>query len=131
MVEVDRRTVLIVDDDDDLRLLVRLLLTGADHDIEVVGEAPDGDTAVQIWEALDPPNVPDVVILDNQMPGRLGIDVAERMLSQHADQRIVIFTANLTSTLRERARRVGVRACLNKRDSAVLPSLISELLRPA
>lgn len=131
MVEGDHPTVLIVDDDDDLRLLVRLLLTGADHHIEVVGEAPDGDTAIQIWEALDPPNVPDVVILDNQMPGPLGIDVAERMLSQHADQHIVIFTANLTSALHERAQRAGVRACLNKRDSATLPNLIFELAQPA
>ncbi len=120
-------TVLIVDDEFDIRLLLRALLEMAHLDIEVVGEAEDGEDALAMYRALDPPTVPDVVILDNRMPGRFGLDVAAEILADEPRQHVVLFSAFLTPGLRAEAEQVGVRACVDKTDFEGLPALVAEL----
>ena len=48
-------TVLIVDDDIDIRLLVRTILESSGLGVEVVGEAVDGLHALEVWGTLDHP----------------------------------------------------------------------------
>lgn len=120
-------TVLIVDDEFDIRLLVRTILEAADVGVEVVGEAADGFDAMAVFETLDPPEVPDVVILDNRMPGREGIEVAQQMLEREPRQTIVLFSAFVTPELEARAEAIGVRACVGKSDFAQLPDLVRRL----
>ena len=62
---------LIVDDEAPARDRLRLLL-GEAQDVEIVGEAEDGQQAVEQIAALDPA----VVFLDVQMPGCSGLEVA-------------------------------------------------------
>ena len=123
----DRPTVLIVDDEVDIRLLVRVILEASVSNVEVVGEAGDGADALAVYATLDPPEVPDVVILDNRMPGRDGIDVAAEMLEQEPRQHIVLFSAFVTPELEQQARDLGVRACVSKQDFESLPRLVGEL----
>ena len=125
----ERPTVLIVDDDVDIRLLVRVLLETAGLDVEVVGEAADGVAAMAVFDTLDPPEVPDVVILDHHMPGKEGIEVAAEMLAQEPRQQIVLFSAYVTPDLEARAAAVGVQACVGKTDFEQLPALVAELAR--
>jgi two-component system, LytTR family, response regulator len=66
--------VLIVDDEPLARDCVRLALDGFD-DCEVVGECPDGDSAVGAIRSLDP----DLVFLDVQMPGMDAFGVIEEV----------------------------------------------------
>ena len=120
-------TVLIVDDEIDIRLLVRTILESAALGVEVVGEAGDGIDAMSVYATLDPPEVPDVVILDNRMPRRDGMDVAREMLERVPDQHIVIFSAFVTPELEARAAELGVRACVGKSDFATLPDLVVKL----
>ena len=120
-------TVLIVDDEIDIRLLVRVILESSGLGVEVVGEAGDGLDAMAVYATLDPPEVPDVVILDNRMPGRDGIDVAAEMLEQEPRQHIVLFSAFVTPELEAQARALGVRACVGKADFDRLPQLVGEL----
>ena len=120
-------TVLIVDDDIDIRLLVRTILESSGLGVEVVGEAVDGLHALEVYGTLDHPEVPDVVILDNRMPGRDGMDVAAEILGQEPSQRIVLFSAFVTPELEARAIELGVAACVGKGDFAVLPQLVSQL----
>lgn len=101
---------LIVDDDDDLRLLVRLAIEGRNEGLYVSGEAPDGETALARVCQL----APDVVVLDQMMPGLDGIETATLMLAARPGQRIVLFTAYLDDELACRAREVGIAACLSK-----------------
>jgi len=76
-------TVLVVDDEPIARAGLKAMLTGFDW-IEVIGEAADGQSAVQAIETLQP----ELVFLDVQMPGLLGTDVL-----RHIDHRpFVIFT---------------------------------------
>lgn len=125
-----RPTVLIVDDEIDMRLLIRVLLESAHLDVEVVGEAASGEDALAALLAMDPPHVPDVVVLDNRMPGRSGIDVAEEMIDQVPRQHIVLFSAFVTPELEAIAADLGIRACVSKTDFDRLPDLIAELARP-
>ncbi len=63
--------VLIVDDEAPARSRLRRLLTAV-HGVEIVGEAADGEQALMQVQAL----LPDAVLLDIQMPGISGLDVA-------------------------------------------------------
>ena len=66
--------VLIVDDEALSRLRLQDLLRDA-AGVTVVGEAQDGDSAVEAIRALKP----DLVFLDVQMPGRSGLDVVREI----------------------------------------------------
>jgi two-component system LytT family response regulator len=68
--------VLIVDDEQLARERLRLLL-GASDDIQIVGEAEDGQQAIERIRELQP----DLVMLDIQMAGCSGIDVASSLPS--------------------------------------------------
>ena len=78
--------VLIVDDEPPARERLRRLL-GDLSDIEVVGEASDGQQAVRLAGEMRP----DVVLLDVRMPGMNGLEAA-RHLAVFADPPAVVFT---------------------------------------
>ena len=67
------RTVLIVDDHAAFRASARTLLE--DEGFDVVGEADDGESGLDLARALEP----DVVLLDVALPDLSGFDVAERL----------------------------------------------------
>jgi DNA-binding NarL/FixJ family response regulator len=81
--------VLLADDQDLVRAGFRALLDAQD-DIEVVGEAGDGDEAVQLARR----HRPDVVLMDIRMPGNDGLVATRTIAADHglADVRIVILT---------------------------------------
>ena len=58
-------------------------------DVEVVDQAADGPRAVALAEALNP----DLVLLDIQMPGMTGFEVARRLLERGVGSRVVFVTA--------------------------------------
>ena len=120
-------TVLIVDDEPDMRLLVRGYLARAG--LHVVEEAVDGLDALRVVEELNPPPVPTVVVLDNLMPTMTGLQVAELIRERTPDQHIVLFSAHLNPEVESEAARLGVSACLAKTDIAELPGLIATLAR--
>lgn len=120
-------TILIVDDDLDMRLLVRMAIELANRGLEVVGEAADGNEALAMWRALDGPPVPDVIILDNRMPGMTGLEVAERILAERPEQLVVLYTAFPEPAVRSEAERLGVAACVSKGDHNSLPDLVRRL----
>ena len=117
-------TVLIVDDEMDMRTIVRLVLESAGQGITVVAEAVDGLDALDVFESLNHPEVPDVVILDNRMPGRSGIAVADELRKIEPTQRIILYSAFITPELEEQARRVGIDHCLSKTDYDRLPDVV-------
>lgn len=68
-------TVLIVDDDERFRHAARTMLE--DMGLEVVGEADSGEGALEEFERC----TPEIVLLDIQLPGIDGIEVARRLFS--------------------------------------------------
>ena len=104
--------VLIVDDEDDMRALIRSHIEIANHGLSVAGVASDGDEALRRWRE----DRPDVVLLDQRMPGLSGLETAEVILRESPNQAVFLFTAFLDPTVRQSAERLGVKACVKKDD---------------
>lgn len=113
------REVIIADDSDDMRALVRLVLSTASY--TVVCEAPDGEVAVSCWERHRSTDL-FAVVLDQRMPGLTGLEVADRILRDAPDQRVILFSAGLTDDIRMQADAIGVAACLTKDEVMELPT---------
>jgi len=79
--------VLIGDDDEEFRHALRTSLV-ADPSIDVVGEADDGDVALQLLRRLRP----DVALIDEDMPSFGGAAIARVLRSELPDTRIVVMT---------------------------------------
>jgi CheY-like chemotaxis protein len=62
------------------------------------------------------------VVLDQRMPGLTGLEVAERILRDDPEQRVILFSAGLTDEIRRQAEAVGVTACLTKDEVMELPT---------
>ena len=108
---------LIVDDDNDMRFLVRMTIEAANHGLAVSGEAASGSEAIDAIQD----DRPGVVVLDNRMPGMSGLETAEKILEADPDQNIILFSAYLDADTVERAQQLGVRTCLAKTDVERLP----------
>jgi two-component system chemotaxis response regulator CheY len=124
MTAVGARRVLIVDDEDDIRALLRVLLADGSGRFEVIAEATDGHEALDRWRE----SRPDIVLLDQRMPGRSGLEVAEQILAEDPLQRIALFSAYLTETMREHATSLGIAACVPKEDVFAVPDVLEQLL---
>jgi len=111
---------LIVDDDDDMRFLVRVLIESHNQGLAVAAEASNAEEAVVRWRE----HRPDVVILDNRMPGRSGLEAAAEILAEQPDQSIILFSAFLDDETLARADALGVRACLSKDHYDELPAAL-------
>jgi CheY-like chemotaxis protein len=118
-------TVLVVDDDADMRLLAATVLRRAG--ISVVGEAEDGPQALAELQRLDPPPVPTVVLLDNQMPGPTGLEVAAQIRHRLPNQLIILFSAFLNEQIIADAAELDI-LCVAKGEALELGAIIKRLV---
>lgn len=116
-----RIRLLVVDDHPLMREGIAALV-GAHADLELVGEASDGRTAVARFVALRP----DITLMDLQMPDGSGLEAIEAIRRVAPDARIVVLTTYEADALARRALDAGVQGYLLK--SAVRRDL-AELLR--
>ncbi|MBS1819929.1 MAG: response regulator transcription factor [Acidobacteria bacterium] len=86
--------LLLVDDHGTLRDALKLLLD-AEPDLRVVGEACDGEQAIESVAALRP----DVVIMDLSMPGTGGLEAVRRLHRANASARVIVLTRHDDSAL--------------------------------
>jgi CheY-like chemotaxis protein len=103
------KTILLADDETNLRILVRTTLDDGEY---CILEAADGTTALELARQEHP----DLLVLDWMMPGINGIDIA-RALRQDpmtAHIPIIMLTAKSQETDKERGRALGTSAYLVK-----------------
>ncbi|MEP9395031.1 MULTISPECIES: ANTAR domain-containing response regulator [Gordonia] len=99
--------VLVAEDDSLIRMdLIEML---REEGYDVVGEAPNGQAAVDLTEKLSP----DLVIMDIKMPVRDGIDAAAEIASKRLAP-VVMLTAFSQRDFIEKAREAGAMAYLVK-----------------
>jgi CheY-like chemotaxis protein len=101
--------VLVVDDAEDIRTLLRLRLMRASG-VEVVGEAGDGVEAVALATALEP----DVVLLDMAMPRMDGLEALPLIRAAVPGVRVVVLSGFDEGTMRHRALEAGADRYLVK-----------------
>jgi len=94
--------VLIVDDNADVRMLLRIGIQLRDG-IEVVAEATNGIEALEAAERVRP----DIVILDREMPVAGGLEVLPRLRDLCPSALIVLYTANADHDVRRAATSAG------------------------
>ena len=105
----DEISVLIVDDHEVVREGLRLSLLRSPQ-IRVVGEAPDGESAI----ALSERRRPDVVIMDLRMPGMDGIEATEEILKRAPETGVIVFTAYSERALLSRSLESGAKGYILK-----------------
>jgi two-component system chemotaxis response regulator CheY len=79
--------VLIVDDNNSTREMVKVILQKIGH--EVIGEAGDGESALEAFTKLRP----DVVLLDIIMPGKSGLQVLDEIREIEPAAKVIMVTA--------------------------------------
>ncbi len=117
--------ILIVDDHPVVRQGLRSLLAGH-RDLEIVGEAEDG---TQVLPFLSKHSA-DVILLDIQMKGQGGIEVARRVRASHPEVKIIILTTYDDESLLREAMEAGVHGYLLKSVShETLPDAIRAVMK--
>ena len=114
---------MIVDDLADVRYLIRAIVEDAGDEVTVAGEADGARAALETLDAVDP----DVVVVDAMMPVVDGFEAASMILARRPGQPIVLCSALLDDSVRARAERVGIAACLSKDDFEAIPRVALEL----
>ena len=120
-------TVLIVDDEPNIRRMVGALLSGEGHEVKEAANGAQGLTRASEIE-------PDAVLLDLMMPGELdGIAVLRHVNEHLPGMKVVIVTGYATSDLVKEARALGAAGFVVKPFNAatVLSTVHAALERQA
>ena len=104
------RTVLIVDDHEGFRRLARRMLEADGY--TVVGEAEDGQSAIKAAREL----LPDLVLLDVQLPDADGFDVADQLAGEDHAPPVVLTSTRDAADYARRVERSAARGFVTKTD---------------
>ena len=109
----DKIKLIIADDHHIFRKGI-LSIVSENADIEITGEAANGDDALRLIEE----NKPDIAILDIDMPGLSGLDVARKVKSQKLSTKIVILTIHKDKEYFDEALELDIKAYVLKESIA-------------
>src|SRR2546422_833325 len=107
---MERIRVLLVDDHTIVRQGLRCILA-TDDEIEVVGEAGDGRSAVELTERLQP----DVVVMDLTLPELNGIEATRRIFKQEKEAKELILTMHTDRMFVRQSLKEGHRKQIMKK----------------
>ena len=97
-------TVLLVDDEPNVRLGVKMMIPWDELGLDVIGEAGDGDEGLEKMLSLKP----DIVIADVKMPGKTGIEMTEEAIGKGFDGKVLILSGYSDFTYAKEAIALGV-----------------------
>lgn len=119
--------VMIVDDQEPMRRMVRKLLDGQ-MGFSVVAEACDGDEALEIVDDA----APDLVLMDVQMPGMDGFETAAEMLRRRPGLSVALASMDDNDEFPRMALELGAIGFLKKRDltAAALRGMLESATHP-
>jgi two-component system response regulator AlgR len=115
---------LLVDDEPDIRLLLRSLIERENDGLKVVGEASDGREALDAVDKYDPT----VIVIDERMPTMGGVETATILLARQPERKIVLCTAYLDDALQAKADAIGIASCVTKGEAMLIPKLVKFLV---
>lgn len=115
-------STLIVDDDEDMRLLARTTIERANHGLCVIGEAASGVEALAAVGETEPT----VIVMDHNMPGMSGTETAALIRRTHPNVRVVLWTAFLSPRVVSEAESAGIHAYLDKGQIARIPDVVRQ-----
>lgn len=119
-------SVVVIDDDDDLRYLLRLALEANDR-FDLVGDAGDGAAGLSAIEA----NRPDLVVLDLALPDVAGQELIPRIHAFSAGTRVVVFSGSASADADEIVGRHGAARYVTKGNVNQLLEVLDTVGRPS
>lgn len=120
MTNITAKRILLVDDSRVARLTLQHLIKQYDANLEIT-QAGNGDEALAVLR----PGTFDLALLDFNMPGIDGLELAQLIREQDANLHLVLVTANIQDAIVARAKSMGVDF-LGK---PVDPELLANLLK--
>ncbi len=102
------KKVLIVDDSIYMRSLIKNSLEEAGF--EIVGEAPNGETAIDLALELQP----DLITLDNILPDMMGFEILKVIKEEGLDSKVVMVSAVGQQTVVNKGRELGAEEYIVK-----------------
>jgi DNA-binding NarL/FixJ family response regulator len=105
--------IFIVDDHDIIREGLKTILR-RQPDYEVIGEAKDGEEALEKVSSLKP----DILLLDITMPRKTGLEIIEQVLKKSPSTRILIISVHKANAYVLKALQSGVKGYLSKENAA-------------
>jgi FixJ family two-component response regulator len=117
-------TVLVVDDDPDLRASIARLLRSLDMDARPFASISD-------FLESDPPDGPTCLVLDVRLPGQSGLDLQRELMAAHRELPIIFITGHGDIPMTVQAMKGGAVEFLTKpfRDQALLDAIQLGLAR--
>lgn len=113
--------IVIADDHSMIREGLKQLLE-LDGDIQVIGEAGDGEECLEVIKKLHP----DVLLLDINMPKKNGLDVLEELRANGSKQKVLILTIHNEAEYLMKAKEIGINGyVLKDSESTILKRAIS------
>ena len=110
--------VYLIDDHTLVRTGMKMILDG-EYDIEIVGDADNGEEALRQLRILQP----DVVLCDLHLPGMSGLEITERITRGEIDAKVIIVSVLEDGPMPKRLLEAGASGYIGKAGDA------SELLR--
>jgi CheY-like chemotaxis protein len=118
--------ILVIDDENNIRLMVRLTLQHSGHNVQTAADGVEG--LDKFGDGLDW----DLVLLDQRMPGMEGIDVLREIRRRDVQARVIMATAFGTIDLAVEAMKIGATDFLRKPFTAeTLRGAVEAALAPA
>ena len=114
--------ILLVDDFGPFREALRVLL-GSCADFAVVGEAVDGHSAIEMACHL----VPQVIVMDVEMPGMGGVEATRRIKRVHPSIHIIGVSSQDDTITKEAMKAVGSSGFITKECAHTLPNVIAKI----
>lgn len=102
------KRILIVDDSFYMRTMLKNMLTDAGY--EIVGEAPNGQTALELAKETKP----DLITLDVILPDNTGLDVLKGIKAEQPDMKVIIVSAVGQEVIVNEAMEYGAKSYIVK-----------------
>jgi DNA-binding NarL/FixJ family response regulator len=116
--------VLVVEDHDIMRMMVKSYLTQLDDDLQVVWEAASGEEALELLDGT----APDLILLDVSLPGMSGLDVLERIYEICPTALILILSGHIEAKYARQAIERGANGYVVKGDMQQVPRAIRDII---
>lgn len=100
--------ILIVDDSLYMRTVIKDALESAGY--EVVGQAPNGETAIDMALELEP----DLITLDNILPDMIGTDILKTYKEEELEAKVIMISAVGQQSVIDQANEIGCDAYIVK-----------------